>query len=76
MTSHSRGTKCPSLASSIAHRKSEGAGKAGCFAHPQPCVQVKKARKQVTTGPPKHSGLPCAIGFNGLYVLSPVYRAF
>jgi hypothetical protein len=29
-------------------------------------VQVKKARKQVTTGPPKHSGLPCAIGFNGL----------
>jgi len=72
MTPHSRGTTCPSLASSIAAlEKSEGAGKAGCFAHPQPCVQVKKARKQVTTGPPKHSGLPCAIGFNGLSACSP-----
>jgi len=29
-------------------------------------VQVKKARKQVTTGTPEHAGLPCAIGFNGL----------
>ena len=29
--------------------------------HPQPCVQVKKARKQVTTGQPKQSGTPCAM---------------
>jgi hypothetical protein len=28
--------------------------------HPQPCVQGKKARKQVTTGQPKQSGTPCA----------------
>ena len=41
--------------------KSEGAGNAGCLSHPQPCVQVKKARKQVTTGTPKQSGIPCAM---------------
>jgi hypothetical protein len=29
--------------------------------HPQPCVQWKKARKQVTTGEPKQSGIPCAM---------------
>ena len=45
--------------------KTEGAGKAGCFAHPQPRVQCKKAHELVTTGPPKHSGFSCANGFNG-----------
>src|SRR5262249_28120106 len=29
--------------------------------HPQPCVQWKKARKQVTTGTPKRSGIPCTM---------------
>jgi hypothetical protein len=29
--------------------------------HPQPCVQQRKARKQVTTGTPKQSGIPCAM---------------
>jgi len=38
--------------------------------HPQPCVQVKKARKQVTTGTPKRSGIPCASGFTA-YTCSP-----
>ena len=43
--------------------------------HPQPCVQVKKARKQVTTGTPKrrHS---LRNGLTGYLVLSLVYRAF
>jgi hypothetical protein len=27
--------------------------------HPQPCVQRKKARKQVTTGTSKRSDIPC-----------------
>jgi hypothetical protein len=31
----------------------------GARPHPQPCVQVKKARKQVTTGTPRSSGIPC-----------------
>jgi hypothetical protein len=46
--------------------KTEGAGKAGCFAHPQPRVQSRKAHELVTTGPPKHSGFSRANGFNGL----------
>jgi hypothetical protein len=45
-------------------------------AHPQSCVQNKKARKQVTTGSPKHSGIPCANGFNGLLRALPGDRAF
>jgi hypothetical protein len=28
-------------------------------------VQSKKAHELVTTGSPKHSGIPCASGFNG-----------
>jgi hypothetical protein len=39
--------------------------------HPQPCVQNKKARKQVTTGTPKHPAFP-ARWASGLYVFSPV----
>jgi hypothetical protein len=37
----------------------------GASMHPQPCVQIKKARKQVTAGTPKASGIPRASGFNG-----------
>jgi hypothetical protein len=37
----------------------------GAQPHPQPRVQMKKAHEQVTTGSPKHSGIPCANGFNG-----------
>ncbi len=33
----------------------EGVGNAGCQAHPQPCVQMKRARKQVTTSSAEHS---------------------
>jgi hypothetical protein len=36
---------------------------------------MKKARKQVTKGTPKHPAFP-AQWFDGLYVLSPVCRAF
>jgi hypothetical protein len=45
-------------------------------ARPQPCVQMKKARKQVTTGTPERSGLPCASGFNGFLRALPGDRAF
>ena len=44
--------------------------------HPQPCVQVKKARKQVTTGAPKHSGLPCAMVLTAYRVRAPVRPTF
>ena len=39
----------------------EGAGNAGCLAHPQPRVRWKKAHELVATGTPKHSGIPCAM---------------
>ena len=51
-------------------------GNAGCQTHPQPCVQNEKARKQVTTSTPVHPAFPHANGFNGLYALFPVNRAF
>src|SRR3984885_5576060 len=56
--------------------KTEGAGKAGCFAHPQPRVQCKKAHELVTTGPPKHSGFSCANGFNGFLLALSGDRLF
>jgi hypothetical protein len=34
--------------------------------------KVKKARKQVTTGPPKHSGFPCAVVYGLLRALPGV----
>jgi hypothetical protein len=37
-------------------------GMPGAWPHPQPCVQRVKAHKlEVTTGRPKHSGIPCAM---------------
>jgi hypothetical protein len=61
---------CPRDASVSRPSKEEGAGSAGCSSHPQPCVQVKKARKQVTTGTPKQSGAPCAMVY-GLFRALP-----
>jgi hypothetical protein len=52
--------------------REEGAGNAGRSARPQPRMQNKKHTSVVTTGPPNRSGTPCAIGFNGCFVLSPV----
>jgi len=45
------------------------------FVAPAALRATKKARKQVTTGTPKQSGIPCAIGVNGYSALSPVLRA-
>jgi len=41
-------------------------------AHPQPCVQGRKAHKLVTTGSPKQSGTPCAMVLTVSFVLSLV----
>jgi hypothetical protein len=45
------------------HRPRTIRGRRECraLAHPQPCVQKIKARKQVTTGSPKQSGIPRAM---------------
>jgi hypothetical protein len=65
----------PRLCQRIVPRKIEGAGNAGCQAHPQPRMRNKKAHELVTTGSPKHSGIPCANGFNGLFRALPGDRA-
>jgi hypothetical protein len=44
----------------------------GATAHPQPCVQMKKARKQVTTVTPEHPAFPHANGLTAYSALSPV----
>jgi hypothetical protein len=49
--------------------KREGAGKAGCLAN----THGPRAEPQVW---PAHPGLPCANGFNGCFVLSPVRPGF
>jgi hypothetical protein len=60
MTAHSRGRTCPSLAF-VSPSKTEGAGNAGCWAHPQPRVWWWVTHALVTAGLPKHSGIPCAM---------------
>jgi hypothetical protein len=68
--------ECPSSASfSSLLENPRAQGMPDARTHPQPCVQWKKARKQVTTGTPKQSGIPRANGVYGCSVLSPVLRA-
>jgi hypothetical protein len=58
MDSHSRGTSCPSLAKQCPSFE-EGRRECRVFVAPAALRAGKKARKQVTTGTPKHSGIPC-----------------
>ena len=60
---HSRGTICPSYASSVAPQKTEGAGKAGCCDRTRSlvCKIVAQSTHTSHTGTPKHSGIPCAM---------------
>jgi len=55
--------------------KSEGAGNAGATNAPAALRAMKKARKQVTTGTPNDPAFPAQWCY-GLYVVSPVCRAF
>ena len=61
----------PGLATITLARK-EGAGNTGCFVHPQPRMQMKKAYELVTTGSPKRSGIPCAMVYDLLRALADV----
>jgi len=53
----------------------EGAGNAGRQPHPQPCVRMEEAHKQVTTGQPLSPAFP-ARWFATYSVLSPVRPGF
>jgi hypothetical protein len=65
----------PELCIIIVPRRQREQGMPARQSHPQPCVQVKKARKQVTTGTPKrrhslHDGLTaytCSPWCTGLF---------
>jgi hypothetical protein len=73
---HSRGMFCPSLAG-MDPQSIEGAGKAGCSKRTRGLASEKiKDTSVVTTGPPKQSGFPCAIGFNGFLRALSGDRAF
>ena len=63
-TSPSRGAKRPSDARSLAPRKSEGAGNAGCPMHPQP-VCIGSKHTVVTTVTPEITRHSLRNGFNG-----------
>jgi hypothetical protein len=52
-------------------KKSEGAGNAGRQMRTR-SFRVKENTRVVTTGSPDDPGTPCANGFNGCFVLSPV----
>src|SRR5689334_3780158 len=48
----------------------EGGRNGGCWPEPWPALK-KKSRRQSPQVQPKQPGIPRAIGFNGLYALSP-----
>jgi hypothetical protein len=58
MLQHPRGSICPSSASSLSLQKT-GRRECRVFVAPAALRAGKKARKQVTTGTPKLSGIPC-----------------
>jgi hypothetical protein len=60
----------------VASSTQRAQGMPGASTHRQPCVQNKKARKQVTAGSPERPGIPRAVGFNGFLRGLPGDRAF
>src|SRR5205814_7468381 len=67
----SRGVNSARVVAQTTLEKWEGAGKAGCSMPPQPRTQNKNKRTSVvTTGSPKHSGLPCAMVLTAYSALS------
>jgi hypothetical protein len=72
---HSRGTKCARVMQQASPSKIKRAqGMPDAEPHPQPCVQMEKARKQVTTGTPNIPAFP-ARWFTGLFRALPGVRA-
>ena len=66
----------PSFANSCPSLNTEGAGKAGCSLHPQPCVQNKnKHTSVITTGSDGTTRPSPRNGLTAYFVISPVERA-
>ena len=69
--SPSRGANAPGLNQNRPPQR-EGVGNAGRETHPQPCVQMKKARKQSHHEHAGYPAFPHANGFTAYGALSPV----
>jgi hypothetical protein len=50
----------PGLCKNFTLGDTEGAGNAGCWPHPQPCVQIEKHASKSPQVWPERSGIPCA----------------
>ena len=64
------------VATNARRLRGEGAGNAGCFAHPQPRMQMKQAYELVTTGSPKRFRHSLRNGFTTYSALSPAIGRF
>src|SRR4051812_18939922 len=72
---HSRGALRPDFASTMPSNE-RAQGKPDARRTRSLASEIKKDTSVVTTGSPEQSGLPCAIGFNGLLRALPGDRAF
>jgi hypothetical protein len=72
MTPHSRGAHAPGLLRNPHSLDEEGAGNAGCSAAPAASYAKQKSiRAYVTTGTPRHSGIPRAMVLTVSFEFSP-----
>ena len=70
----SRGAWRPSFSNNLPSSRTEGAGNAGCGLHPWSACSKKSTRQNHRFSRSNRHSL--RNGFNGLYVVSPVNRAF
>src|SRR6185437_7067154 len=70
MHPHSRGAMAPEVLQTRPLKSSRAQGKPGAQRTHSLACEMKKAHEQVTTGPPKRSGLPCAMVY-GLFCALP-----
>jgi hypothetical protein len=70
-------TRCArGLRNDVPRKNKRAQGKPGAQCTRSLACESKKHTSVITTGSPNWSGLPCANGFDGLYVLSPVNGLF
>src|ERR1700761_2969735 len=62
---------CPSFAVTRP-RIQRAQGMPGADTHPRPCVQMSGENARKSYRYAEQSGIPCANGFNGCFVISPV----
>ena len=66
----------PDSSKSLSPQRTEGAGNAGCLSAPAASCAKEKAHELVTTGSPKHAGIPARLVLTAYSELSPVIGPF